>query len=163
MRKEQLVLLLVWGGCAVAILLFVRRSNWRQFAFSYLLSQNFTWISVILFTKFGIFTYPVREFPKATQMGFTMPYMLYPVLSGLYVLFRPRLPFFLELIYMLPWSLGVTLLHYLLGRYTRLVSYSSSHSILVWVTISLIFSAVSLMERRFFRDQALSRSEERLV
>lgn len=163
MSKERLVLIAIWSIGILAAGLFVRRSNWHRFAVSYLLCQNFTWVCVTLHVKFAIFTYPVREFPRATNTGFTVQYMLYPVLCGLYILFKPHGAGMIKTaLYILPWTVGVTLFHYLLSQYTDLLRYNHGSPFLAWLMIMVIFGTAGVLEELFFKYSFIQ-AEGRLV
>jgi hypothetical protein len=164
MNTDQLILVLIWIIAPAAMVLFVRRGTWPQFALAFLLCQSFTWVTVILHVKFGIFSYPVREFPKATEMGFTMQYLLYPTVCGLYQLRKPEGTPLRRILYMLlPWTVGITIFHWLLGEYTGLLEYNRSHSVWVWMIITLNFVLVSIISRWFFKDPAAFKTEERIL
>ncbi|MNI90190.1 hypothetical protein D3C73_1476820 [compost metagenome] len=92
-----------------------------------------------------------------------MQYMLYPVICGLYMLFEPQGSFMKKAVYMLPWTIGITFFHFLLGKYTNLLRYNSSHSLLVWAAITLIFTLVNLFVRWFFQNPKSLQAEERIV
>lgn len=163
MLPERAVLVMIWLLAVGAVVYLVDRPRWPGFAISLMLCQSISWVIILIDIKLGLFTYPVREFPKATEMGFTMQYMLYPVICGFYILYEPRGSFWLKVLYMLPWTSGITLFHYLLGKYTRLLDYDKSHSFLVWCVITIIFGAVNALGKWFFQNPADFSAEERMI
>jgi hypothetical protein len=163
MSRERLVLILIWIIGVAVTAVFVRRSNWHKFAASYLLCQCFTWINVTLQVKLGFVTYPVREFPKATDMGFSLQYLLYPVVCGLYILSGPRQGFFKKALYQLPWTFGMTCFHVALGEYTNLVHFNSNPFLRVWIILTVIFTLVQLFSQWFFKEAKSLQAEETAV
>lgn len=81
----------------------------------------------VLHVHFDLLAYPVREFPKATDIGFTMPYMVYPIMAGIYIMYEPRNSLGLRTLYLFVCSFGVGVFHHMMQKYTDLLDFVNYH------------------------------------
>ncbi|MDQ0921012.1 CBO0543 family protein [Paenibacillus sp. V4I5] len=135
MILERKIIILVWILGLAMVVIFVRRSNVRRFILAHFTSQTIVWFSVILQVKLRIISFPVREFPRATDIGFTMTYLLYPILSSIYILLEPRRSRTIRTLYLLLWCTALAWLNYMLTQYTQLLDYK----FLDWFMGSMFF------------------------
>ncbi len=163
MIKERVILIAAWILVLAAIGLLVKRSTWHRFAAGFLMAQNLTWLNVLIHCQLGMFEYPVREFPKATDVGFTLQYLLYPAVVGFCILFEPRGSFWKKAGYILIWPTGVILLRLVLMRYTQLIVAYHYHLLLDWATILVIFLISIGVTKWLFRDPGYLQAEERIA
>ncbi|MNC30717.1 hypothetical protein D3C75_790060 [compost metagenome] len=163
MTRERLILTAAWIIVAAAVLLLLNRMNWRRFAAAYLMAQNLTWLNVLIHCRLGMFAYPVREFPKATDVGFTFQYLLYPAVCGFCYVFEPRGPFWKKTLYTLAWPTAVVIFRILLMRYTKLIVAYHYHLLLDWLTVVVLFLISIGVTKWIFRSPAYLQSEERIV
>lgn len=163
MTKERMILIAVWVTVLAAIGLLVKGKTWHRFAAGYLMAQNLTWLNVLIHCQLGMFDYPVREFPKATDVGFTLQYLLYPAAVGFCVLFEPRGSFWKKTLYILTWSTGMTVFRLVLMRYTQLIVAHHFHLLLDWATMLVIFLVATGVTKWLFRSPAYLQAEERIA
>ncbi|RAU99536.1 CBO0543 family protein [Paenibacillus sp. YN15] len=160
MTKERLILITVWIIVIAAMLLLLRRNNWRRFAAAHLMAQNLTWINGLIHCQLGVYAYPVREFPKATDMGFTMQYLFYPTLCGFCILFEPNGGLAKKILYILCLPTATVIFRMLLMRYTRLIVAADYHILQDWVTLLILFLISRAVTNWIFRDPAFLHAEE---
>ncbi|MDQ0877178.1 hypothetical protein QFZ77_005837 [Paenibacillus sp. V4I3] len=152
MILERKIIILVWILGLAMVILFVQRSNARRFILAYFTSQAIVWFSVILLIKLRIISFPVREFPRATDIGFTMTYVLYPILCGIYIILEPRRSRAINTLYLLLWCAALALLNDMLAKYTQLLDYK----FLDWFMGSMFFIFLlvltNMIVRWFYRN-----------
>ncbi|MDF2934729.1 MAG: hypothetical protein K0Q90_102 [Paenibacillaceae bacterium] len=163
MTRERLILIAGWIIVTAAALLLLNRTNWRRFAAGYLMAQNVTWLNVLIHCRLGMFTYPVREFPKATDAGFTLQYLVYPAVCGFCILFEPSGPFWKKGLYTLAWPTAVVIFRIILMRYTRLIAAYHYNLLLDWSTVVVLFLISIGVTKWIFRSPAYLQSEERIA
>lgn len=163
MTKERLILIAVWIIAVAAIALLVKRSTWHRFAAGFLMAQNLAWLNVLIDCRLGLFTYPIREFPKATDVGFTLQYLLYPAIFGFYVLFEPNGSFWKKTLYTLVWPTAVVIFRIMLMRYTQLIAASHYNLLLDWVTVLVLLLISKGVTKWLFRSPAYLQAEERIA
>lgn len=152
MNLERAILMMVWIVGTIVISILVPRPDFRRFVVGFLVCQAITWINAALHVRLHLVAYPVREFPKATEVGFTMQYMVYPLLCGIYLICEPQRSWKARGIYLIVWCTGLALLHLGLARYTRLVEYIHYHWYFAWIAFFIIFGLVNAVVRWFFKD-----------
>ncbi|MBP1155572.1 hypothetical protein ACVLD2_000514 [Paenibacillus sp. PvR052] len=152
MSLERAILIIVWIVGTIVIALLVHRPDFRQFVMGFLVCQAITWVNEALHVKLHWVSYPVREFPKATELGFTMQYMVYPLLCGIYLICEPQRSWTARGLYLIAWCSGLAVFHYGLARYTRLIQYIHYHWYIVWIAFFIIFVLVNAIVRWFFKD-----------
>lgn len=163
MTKERVILIVVWVIVLAAIGLLVKRNTWHRFAAGYLMAQNLTWLKVLIHCQLGMFDYPVREFPKATDVGFTLQYLLYPAVVGFCILFEPRGSFQKKTLYFLIWPTGVVLLRLVLMQYTKLIVAHHYHLLLDWATMTIVFLASIGVTKWLFRSPVYLQAEDKIA
>ncbi|WP_321166558.1 MULTISPECIES: CBO0543 family protein [unclassified Paenibacillus] len=109
------------------------------------------WFSVILQVKLRIISFPVREFPRATDIGFTITYLLYPILISIYILLEPRRSRAIRTLYLLLWCAALAWLNDMINQYTQLLEYK----FLDWFMGSMFFifllALTKVIVRWFYR------------
>jgi hypothetical protein len=152
MILERKIIILVWIFGLAMVVIFVRRANARRFILAYMTSQAIVWFSVILQVKLRIISFPVREFPKATDIGFTMAYFLYPILIGIYILLEPRLSRAIRTLYLLLWCTALTWFNYLLTHYTQLMDYLHLNWFMGSMFFIFLLVLTNVVVRYFYRN-----------
>lgn len=152
MNLERTIIIIIWIVGAAVIAFMVPRPASRRFLFGFLACQTITWVNVALHVKLQLLAYPVREFPKATDLGFTMQYMVYPLLCGLYLIFEPQRSWTIRGVYLIVWCSVLAFFHHGLAQYTELVEYVHYHWSLAWIAFFIIFVSVNAIVRWFFKD-----------
>lgn len=163
MIKERVILIAVWIIVLSTAALLVKRKTWHRFAAGFLMGQSLTWLNVLIHCRLGMFAFPIREFPKATDVGFTLQYLLYPAVCGFCVLFEPRGSFWKKMMYFLVWPTAVVIFRLVLIRYTQLIVAYRDNVLLDWGTILMIILISIGVTKWLFRDPAYLQSEERMV
>lgn len=143
MILERKIIILAWILGLAMFVIFIRRSNARRFILTYFTSQTIVWFSVILQVKLKIISFPVSEFPKATDIGFTMTYLLYPLLSVIYIFLEPRRSRATRTLYLMLWCAALAWLNNMLNQYTRLLDYK----FLDWFMGSMFFILLLILTK----------------
>ncbi|KUO74450.1 MAG: hypothetical protein APF81_14565 [Desulfosporosinus sp. BRH_c37] len=89
MTLERFILISV-SAISIASIFYIPKEKYRLALLSFLMFQAFTWPAIILLVQLGKIEFPVREFPRATQVGFTTNYLFYPMIFAWFVLMFPR-------------------------------------------------------------------------
>jgi hypothetical protein len=154
---ERFVLLSIWAVGLTACLMIPankRREGWIAF----LMCQAISWIGALLEVRLGWISFPVREFPIATDLGLTNEFFFYPLCCAFYYIFEPRSARTSRLLYSLVWIFGVGAFDGLLSEYTDLLEYGGYNWYWNVLETGLVFVATNLYTRWFFKSSAL-RSE----
>jgi hypothetical protein len=163
MSMEQNLLLMFWVVGIALITFTVPRGKWHAFLVALLTCQGMAWLTEVAFVKSGIVVYPVREFPKASDLSITMEVMLVPVCCSLYVIYEPVRSWAARLRHLVVWTAGFTLIDLAVARFTRLQDHHGFH----WWMIVLVFAGklgiTNAIVRWFFRNRALFRQERRSI
>ncbi|MCK9861325.1 hypothetical protein CFI03_022425 [Paenibacillus sp. ATY16] len=156
---ERNVLLLVWFACITTIYFFVPRAKAHEFVLCFLVCQAVGWIVEILLVQFDLVAYPLREFPKASDLNITFKVVWTPVASGLYYIHRPRANKWTTCFYFAVWISLLTLIDGMLAAKTELVEYVHFHWSLMAIVFSIMFLSVHVLVSWFFRDRKVFRKE----
>lgn len=152
MKQDIVILVNLWLVMIIFIPLLVPKAHFRRYLLASLICQAITWLSIALHVHFNLLAYPVREFPKATDLGFSMPYVIYPIMAGLYIIYEPRHSFSLRVLYVFLWSCGVAVFHYSMARFTDLLNFVNYHWIFSFGTSVIVLILTSSISRWFFYD-----------
>jgi hypothetical protein len=145
----------MWLLGAALTAIFVPRRRLRLFIVAFLAAQMAVWIAAAVLLELGLIAYPIREFPRATNMGFTMEYMMYPVLCGLYIIYEPQRGWGKRALYLLAWSCGLGLFQYWLTAGTELVEYVHLNWIVAGFTFACILIATKGIVGWYRRSPAI--------
>jgi hypothetical protein len=154
MSRDYTVIILIWVIGIIAYLFLTPKNRYRKVLFALLLCQTFVWVSSLLHVKYHLLAFPVREFPKATEVLVTTEYFFYPLLSGLYIIFEPKRSLAIRIIYLSLWISGLTVMDVMLEKYTNLIEYVHYAWYLTWIDFFCIFVVTNLIYQWFFKDKA---------
>jgi hypothetical protein len=163
MSLEQNLLLLLWVAGLALTIFTVSGDKWHQWAVAFLACQAFAWLAEILIVKLDLVAYPVREFPKASDLSLTLEIMLVPVCAALYVIHEPSSSWMARFRHWAIWTCSAAVIDKAVAHYTRLQDHSGFHW---WMTVVLFgskFLAVNLFVRWFFRNPMLFKEERNSV
>lgn len=90
MTNEQIVLFVLWITLPVILYKVIPKSRRREMVAVFLFFQTLTWIFSIALTYFGLLSAPVREFPDATKVNFSLEYIAFPTAAVLFQLWYPE-------------------------------------------------------------------------
>ncbi|QOY38401.1 CBO0543 family protein [Anaerobacillus isosaccharinicus] len=90
MTNEQIVLFVLWITLPVILYKVIPKSRRREMVAVFLFFQTLTWIFSITLTYFGLLSAPVREFPDATKVNFSLEYIAFPTAAVLFQLWYPE-------------------------------------------------------------------------
>ncbi|WP_230632834.1 CBO0543 family protein [Paenibacillus athensensis] len=159
MDMERNLLLLFWFVCITTIYFLVPRAKAHEFVLCFLACQAVGWIVEVLLVQFDLVAYPLREFPKASDLNITFKVVLTPVASGLYYIYRPGGNNLTKFFYFAAWISLLTLIDGLIAANTELVDYVHFHWSLMAIVFSIIFLSVHGLASLFFRDRKVFRKE----
>ena len=162
MNVEVIILFLLWVSGITAIALFIPRNRLRAFLFALLVCQAFLWVSTLIHAKYGLLSFPVREFPKATDVLFTTEYFFYPLTLGWYTRFEHKESLMIRLCYMAIWVTVITGIDYLIEKYSDLIVYENYAWYWSWLDFYIIIFLSSLIYRWFFKDHGWSQADRRV-
>jgi hypothetical protein len=87
---EQLVLATIWLSCILILFFVVPRQRVRELVAVFLFFQTLTWLFSIALSYHGLLYAPVREFPDATKISFTLEYIAFPSAAVFFQLWYPE-------------------------------------------------------------------------
>lgn len=151
---ERFVLISIWAVGLTACLMIPankRREGWIAF----LMCQAISWISALLEVRLGWIAFPVREFPKATDLGVTTEFFFYPLCCTLYFVFEPLRKLSLRVLYLLIWSIGLAVFDGLLSLYTDLLEYGRYAWYWSGFDFAIAFALTNVYTRWFFKSSAM--------
>jgi hypothetical protein len=79
-----------WLVSILLLLKFVPKESKRTAHITFLFSQAITWLYQYIQLVFGLLEFPFREFPAATKMSFSLPYIVYPTFGVFFILLYPK-------------------------------------------------------------------------
>ena len=89
MTIERFIVISVFA-ISIASIFYIPKEKYRLALVSFFMFQAFTWPAIILLVELGKIEFPVREFPRATQVGFTTNYLFYPMIFVWFILMFPN-------------------------------------------------------------------------
>lgn len=128
MSKELLVLIISWTVAIGMLWWKVPRNRLREAHLVFLIAQTIGWKYVYIQSKVRNILFPYREFPYATDMLFSLHFIIYPTFNVLYIMWYPKskgklFQFFYTLVF-----IGIHQMYeYILERYTDLIENNHWH------------------------------------
>jgi hypothetical protein len=148
MSKETLILIVSWGIAIVLLIWKVPRNKIKDAQIVFLFAQSLGWLYVFVQSYFNNLVFPIREFPKATDMLVSLHFIIYPTFCVFFVLYFPETS--------KKWKI---ILHYLvfvflnqsyemlLERYTKLIDYKHLNALWGFLIKTLVYYCIY----RFYR------------
>ncbi len=154
MTLERLVLVIIWVISILAIILFIPKHKRREAIMSFFACQSIIWVNSMLHVKYGLLSFPVREFPKATEVLFTTEYMMYPLMGAFYYIYEPKSGKLLRLFYLAGCISCLTVIDTIISTYTNLIKYTKYSWFWTWIDFFLIFLLANVYCKWFFKHGA---------
>ncbi len=151
MTLERLVLITIWVTSFIAVVLFIPSHKRREAILSLLACQAITWVNSMLHVKYGLLTFPVREFPKATELLFTSEYMMYPLMCAFYYIYEPKSGKLIRFFYLAGCISCLTIVDVIISTNTELIKYERYSWYWTWIDFFLIFLITNLYCKWFFK------------
>ncbi|WP_280525622.1 CBO0543 family protein [Neobacillus mesonae] len=118
------------------------------------------WLCDMPAFKYGLFSAPVRELPKATDLPLTIDYFFYPVWFAIfYVHKRIQANLWSRMTYFFVWVSVITIFDIVLERYTDLIEYETVAWYGIWIYFMILFFVSQVCCDWFFKDQTLFQAE----
>ncbi|MFE5321755.1 CBO0543 family protein [Paenibacillus sp. NPDC056579] len=162
MTLERLVLIAIWVLIITAIVLFIPRKKRREAVLAFLACQAVTWVNSTLHVQFGLLQFPVREFPKASELLFTSEYMMYPVMCAFYYIYEPKSGKLPRLLYLAACITCLCVVDTVIEKYTELIKYTNYSVFLTWIDFVVIFLITNIYCKWYFKTPAFN-EEKRVV
>lgn len=163
MTVDVLVLILMWVIGLLSFIFFTPKNRKRRFILAFFICQTLTWLDSLLLVKFHLIAFPVREFPKASDLLLTVNYFFIPLLCGFYIISKPKRNYFVRLVYLSIWVTGTVLLIVLLEKYTNLIEYIHYAWYWSWLDFFGVYTISKGLYQWFFKDMALFQTDEGAV
>ncbi len=90
MSKEILILSLSWVIALYVLLMYIPKESRRLAHISFLFSQSIAWVIEYIQVLLGLVEFPTREFSQATNMSFSLHYIVYPTFGVFFILLYPK-------------------------------------------------------------------------
>lgn len=156
---NYVIMMLLWGAGISAFILFIPRNRRRRFFIAFLFCQAVLWLSSLFHVKYHLLAFPVREFPKATDLLVTTEYFFYPVCCGFYVVFEPKRSFLIRILYLAVCCSGIVVLDVILEKYTDLIKYVHYKWYLTWINAFGIAAVTNIVCKWFFKSKESFRKD----
>ncbi|TMV52073.1 hypothetical protein FE783_03765 [Paenibacillus mesophilus] len=159
LSSERFILITLWMLGITGCLMIPERKR-REAWIAFLACQAITWIGSLVQVRLGWIAFPVREFPKATDLCLTTEFFFYPLACAIYYIFEPKHSATFRICYSLLWVFGLTLFDWNLSVHTEVLDYKRYTWYWSGLDFAITFVAANIYTRWFFKSQAL-RSERR--
>ncbi len=161
MLLNYLIIITIWLlGCLLFIFATPKHKK-REFILAYFICHTLTWLSNLLHLEFDLFTFPVREFPKATDMLLARDFF-YPVLCGFYIIYKPKFKNISRFFYLSAWISILVFIEVILVLFTDLISYIHYAWYWAWLVYFSIFAISNAIFNWFFNNVMLE-EEVRII
>jgi hypothetical protein len=154
MSIEFFVLILVTVS-SLASLLYIPKSKYRKALLSFLILQAVTWFLSILSVYNNRFVYPIREFAKATKVGFIPQFLFFPMIFTWFILLYPsskniikKILHYMIFTSLVVWYIYFTCIYTNLRKYTDGIIYI--RILMDYLTIGVSFRLCHLYVEWFF-------------
>ncbi|UJF33512.1 CBO0543 family protein [Paenibacillus hexagrammi] len=151
MTLERVILTIIYVISLVLWVWILPRSKWRELCVALLACQALTWINSLIHVQWGLYIFPVREFPKATNLSFTLEFFLYPFLCAISFIYEPKDSRLKQLCRIALWVSIAVAVDVLLNQYTNLVHYIRYTWYCAWVELYVIYWISNTYTRWFFK------------
>lgn len=160
MDKEYLILIMMWILGLLSLYL-IPKKKFPIAIFALLSCQALTWLNCLIHVKYQLIAFPVREFPKATDVLLTTDFLIYPLICALCYILEPKGKWFIRFSSFVFWISILTIIDFLLEKYTDLIEYVHYNAIWTWINFFLIFMIMRFCTRWFFKDIRLFQADWR--
>lgn len=162
MSSDYIIIALIW---IVGILLFVfltPKQSRRRLIFATLAFQTIIWFNALIHVQFNFISFPIRDFPKATDILFATEYFLYPLLCGFFLIHQPKKNVYQKYGYLSLFISALVAIDLILVHFTHLITYIHYSWIFKWLIFLGIFMIVNGLNDWFFKDNLLLEAEKRV-
>ncbi|MCR2803561.1 CBO0543 family protein [Paenibacillus soyae] len=161
MSFEQNLLLLIWLLGLLVIVFGVPYGRRHSFFIAYLTAQGLDWLAEILLLQFNTVSFPIREFPGASDMSITLMIFLMPLCCAIYVIYEPRKSLPIRTLSLLLWASVMTLVEIAISRFSNLQDHKSYY----WLVAEIVFSVelvitIAIVRWFFHKSSILRRGRE---
>lgn len=88
MTLERFILIAI-SLISIGSVFYIPKEKYRLALISFLVFRALTWAVIVFLVQTGAIEYPVREFTRATQIGFITNYLFYPMIFVWFILSFP--------------------------------------------------------------------------
>ncbi len=143
MNHDFFILTAITAG-SLASIFYIPKDKYRVALVSLLVYQTITWSTSLVLVQLGLYSFPIREFPRATQGSFLHLFVFYPALYAWFILLFPdgatlikRISHYLIFVSVLVWF------EYYMVAYTNLKRFHkypmSVHLVITYIRFLLYF------------------------
>ena len=157
MSVDYIIIILMWVIGIIAFIFLTPKKRYRRVLVTALICQTFLWVNSLVHVEFNLLAFPVREFPKATDLLITTEYFFYPLLSAFYVAYEPKGSLRIRLIYLSVWISFIAFYDQMLVNYTNLVEYVHYAWYFTWIDFFCIFAVTNWIYQWFFKNKEFFR------
>jgi hypothetical protein len=153
MSLNYIVMILMWVIGIFAFIFVTPRKSHRKALIALLVSQALLWVSSLIHVEFHLIAFPVREFPKATDLLLVTEYVFYPILTALYIVYEPKRSNAFRLIYLSIWTSVIVVIDLLLVHFTDLLEYTDYKWYFTWISFFGLLAVTNVIFKWFFKDK----------
>lgn len=163
MSIEFVTLIVIWAIGVISFFIFTPKCHRRKLIFGYLVCKTLTWLSSLLYVNYNLLIFPIREFPKATDLLLTTEYFFYPLLCGFYIIHEPKSNYFIQFLYLSLWVSILVIIGVIIEKYTNLIEYTHYHWYWNWLNLLCIFATSNIICHYFFKESTLFRNDKKVT
>ncbi|MEK5392917.1 CBO0543 family protein [Margalitia sp. FSL K6-0131] len=89
MKSELLILFWSFIFCVLLMIRVVPKSKMKEAQIVFIFAQALAWIYEYVLVAMGYIEFPFREFPKASEMSFSLYYLIYPSIAVFFIFSYP--------------------------------------------------------------------------
>ncbi len=156
MELEWNLLLVIWLFGLLVVSACIPSGKRHSFYIAFMTAQGLDWFAQLMFLQFNVLSFPVREFPKASDMSITLMILLMPLYTAIYVIYEPRKSRFIRALYLVSWTSVATFTDITISHTSDLQNHKSYY----WLVAELVFGVILVISnavvRWFFGNLPLS-------
>ncbi|MBV7508960.1 hypothetical protein KW850_27535 [Bacillus sp. sid0103] len=160
MSVDYVCIILMWVIGVIAFMFVTPKHRYRKVLIALLICEALLWLNSLVHVELNLLVFPVREFPKATDLLVTTEYFFYPLLCGFYLVYEPKRSLGIRLIYLSVWSSFIAFYDQMLVNYTNLVEYVHYAWYFTWLDFFCIYAATNMIYQWFFKDKEYFRQDQ---
>jgi hypothetical protein len=159
MDLERNLLLAIWLFGLLVNSTGVPSDKRHSFIIAFLTAQGLDWFAQIMFLQFEVLSFPVREFPAASDMSISLMILLMPLYTAIYVIYEPAKSRLIRAVYLVLWTSVATLTDIIISHFSGLQNHKSYYWLVAEIVFGVILASSNAVVRWFFRSSPMSQGD----
>ncbi|GGM24163.1 hypothetical protein GCM10011351_07380 [Paraliobacillus quinghaiensis] len=161
MGFDQIIMMLIWLSGITGFVVLTPKHLKRRLLLATFNFQALVWLCSLILVSNGFISYPIRDFPNAIDVLLATEYVLYPLLYGFHIIYKPK-NLVTRRIYLLTSVSIITAIDVILVYFTDLVLYVHYTWYWKWITIFVLFHLTNITFNWFMKEEVAFENEKRV-